>query len=221
MKKRKLIIFGLGQIADIAHEYFKYDSDYEVVAFTVDEKFIEASMKDNLPIVPFEKVEKYFPPDEYYMFIAISYKNMNSLRAQKYFEAKQKGYNLATYISSHAFVWNNVKIGEGSFVFEGNVLQPFVVIGNNTILWSGNHIGHHSKIGDHCFITSHVVISGNVEVGNYSFIGVNATIVNNVKIGERNFIGAAVLISKNTKPNSSYIAHSNKPVDIPPEKFLR
>lgn len=221
MKDYKLVIFGTGQIAEVAYEYFKYDSEYDVVAFTLDESFIESETKEGLPVVPFERVERFFPPDDYQMFIAISYRDMNNLRAQKFFEAKRKGYKMATYVSSHAFVWRNVKIGEGSFIFENNVLQPFVTVGNNTIIWSGNHIGHHSKIGNHCFITSHVVISGNVEVGDYTFIGVNATIANNVKIGERNFIGAAALISRNTKPNSTYVVRPTKPIDLPPERFLR
>ncbi len=39
MKNKKLVIYGIGETADIAYEYFKHDSDYEVVAFTVDNEF--------------------------------------------------------------------------------------------------------------------------------------------------------------------------------------
>ena len=35
----KLVIFGAGEFAHIAHEYFSHDSDYEVVAFVVDDAF--------------------------------------------------------------------------------------------------------------------------------------------------------------------------------------
>ena len=34
--KKRLVIFGAGDIAQLAHFYFSSDSDYEVVAFTVD-----------------------------------------------------------------------------------------------------------------------------------------------------------------------------------------
>ena len=33
--KKRLVIFGAGDIAQLAHFYFSTDSDYEVVAFTV------------------------------------------------------------------------------------------------------------------------------------------------------------------------------------------
>ena len=77
----------------------------------------------------------------------------------------------ASYVSPRAFVWRNVKLGEHCFIFENNVLQPFVNIGDNVVLWSGNHIGHHSKIGDHCFVSSHVVVSGFCDIGANCFLG--------------------------------------------------
>ena len=48
-------------------------------------------------------------------------------------------------------------IGENTFIFEANVVQPGVTVGDNVVLWSGNHIGHDSVIEDHCFIASHAV----------------------------------------------------------------
>src|SRR5918993_63663 len=92
--------------------------------------------------------------------------------------AKAKGYTPASYISPRAFVWRNAVIGEHCFIFEDNVVQPFVTIGDNVVLWSGNHVGHHSRVGSHTFVSSHVVISGFVEVGESTFLGVNASIAN-------------------------------------------
>lgn len=36
---KKLVIFGLGEIAELACYYFTEDSDYQVVGFTVDEDY--------------------------------------------------------------------------------------------------------------------------------------------------------------------------------------
>jgi ssRNA-specific RNase YbeY (16S rRNA maturation enzyme) len=36
---KKLIIFGAGQIAELAHYYFTHDSAYDVVAFCIDEDY--------------------------------------------------------------------------------------------------------------------------------------------------------------------------------------
>ena len=199
----KVIIFGIGQIAEIAHFYLTNDSKHEVVAFTVDKEFIDKDSFNELPVVAYEELVEKYPPDEYKMFIPISYKKVNKLRAEKFADAKAKGYECVSYISSKA-TYYNTPIGENCFIFENNVIQPFTKIGDNCILWSGNHIGHHTTIENHCFLASHVVVSGNVTIGESSFLGVNCTIADNVSIGKSNVIGSSAVIFKNTDDNSVY-----------------
>lgn len=202
--KKKLIIIGAGEFAEIANEYFSADSDYEVIAFSVENSFIKEKTLANKPIVPYEDIEKNYPPSDYYLFIAIPSSNLNRLRTRFYLDAKLKNYKFATYISSRAFIWKNVKIGENTFIFENNVIQPFVSIGNNCILWSGNHIGHRTVIHNNVFIASHAVISGYCIVHDNCFIGVNSTLVNNIKIARDCVIGAGALISKDTQEKEIY-----------------
>lgn len=197
MKRKKLIIFGDSAFAEIAYEYFTCDSEYEVVAFTVSKEYLTKTTLFNLPVVPFEDIEKEYKPDEYEMHIALVYNTLNRIRIKFYNEAKQKGYTLANYISSRAFVWRNVEIGDNCFVFEDNTIQPFVKIGSNNVFWSGNHIGHHSVIGSHNFISSHVVISGFCNIGDANFMGVNSTMGNNLSVGNDCLIGSSVHIVKN------------------------
>jgi len=208
-KSKKLIIFGLEDFADIAYEYFTYDSDYEVVAFTADSSYIKEPSKFNLPVIDFETIEKAYRPEDYYFFSAIVYSNLNKTRRDICHKAKQKGYKLASYISSRAFVWRNIQIGEHCFVFENNTIQPFVSIGDNTILWSGNHIGHHSKIGNHCFVTSHVVVSGWSVIEDYCFIGVNTTLANNTSIGSNSWVSHGTSLNGRIPANSLIKANSS------------
>jgi sugar O-acyltransferase (sialic acid O-acetyltransferase NeuD family) len=203
-RKTPLVIIGASAFGQIAYEYFTHDSPYEVVAFSVEREYLTEKALFDIPIVPFDELPKRFPPKQHAVFTALTYARMNRVRSRLYREAKALGYPFATYVSSKAFVWRNVEIGENSFVFENNVVQPFVSIGDNVVLWSGNHIGHHSKIGDHCFLASHVVVSGFVDVGEYCFIGVNATIANNLTIGPSCLIGAGAIILKDAPPATVY-----------------
>lgn len=216
--KKKLIIFGLGDLARIALLYFNQTTQYEVVAFTLSKSYISSDHYLNFPLIPFETVHLDYPPDEVDMFIAIGYSDLNKIRARFYQEAKQKGYHLASYISPHATVLTD-QIGDNVFIFEDNTIQPFVKIGNNVILWSGNHIGHDAIIHDHCFITSHVVLAGWTVVGAHSFIGINATIRDKVSIGEKNIIGAGALITKNTEAGKIYKTKPAELTDLSSEKF--
>jgi sugar O-acyltransferase (sialic acid O-acetyltransferase NeuD family) len=202
MKTKKLILFGDSAFAEIAYEYFTFDSEYEVVAFTVSKEYLSKEKLFGLPVIPFEHIENYYPPKDYQMHIALVYNSLNRVRLQFYTEAKVKGYTLANYISTRAFVWRNVELGDNVFIFEDNTIQPFVKIGSNNVFWSGNHIGHHSKFGSHNFISSHVVISGFCEIGNNNFLGVNTTVGNNISIGSDCFLGSAVHIVKNISDGS-------------------
>jgi sugar O-acyltransferase (sialic acid O-acetyltransferase NeuD family) len=146
---------------------------------------------------------------------------LNRLRTRLAAAAKAKGYKLASYISSKAFVWFNVELGEHCFVFEDNTVQPFVKIGDNVVLWSGNHIGHHSTLQNNCFISSHVVISGYCDVGENTFIGVNASVANNINIGKDNWIGPGMTIMKNTEPGMLFKAEHSEPAKISATRFFK
>lgn len=212
--KNEIIIFGLGEQAEIAYFYFNRDSDYEVIAFTVNESYVVGKEFCGLPIVPFENIEEKYPVTEYKMFIAVGYKQLNRVRALKYREAKQKGYELVSYISSKATVLNDDDFGDNCFILEDNTIQPFVKIGNNVILWSGNHIGHHSKVCDNCFITSHVVVSGRVIIKENTFIGVNSTVRDYLTIGEDVIIGAGSLVMKDVPAQGVLISPMTKPANF-------
>lgn len=204
MKKDKLIIVGDSAFAEISYEYFTHDSEFEVVAFSVEREYLKRESLFDLPIVPFEEVERAYDPGCHKIFVAITYIQLNRVRTRLCSEARGKGYGLATYVSSRAFAWDNASIGENCFIFENNVIQPFVNIGDNVIIWSGNHIGHHSTVHDNCFISSHAVISGFVEIGENCFIGVNSTIGNQVNIARDCVIGAGALILKDTEAGKVY-----------------
>lgn len=219
--KKPLVIFGAGDIAQLAHFYFSADSNYEVVAFTVDAAYLSGTEFCGLPVVPFEELPSRYSPDTHEMFIALSYSKLNEVRKEKYLAVKALGYRLASYISSHATVLNEGRIGDNCFIFEDNTIQPFVTIGNNVTLWSGNHIGHHSIIHDHCFIASHVVISGGVEIGESCFIGVNATLRDHIKVGPKCVIGAAALLLADAETEGVYFGQATERAKVPSSRLRK
>jgi sugar O-acyltransferase (sialic acid O-acetyltransferase NeuD family) len=218
---RKLVIVGDSAFAEIAAEYFSCDSSYELAAFSVERAYLRKSTLAGLPVVEFETLDQYYSADTHDVFVAVTYGELNRLRTRLAAGAKAKGYRLASYISSRAFVWRNAVLGEHCFVFEDNTLQPFVKIGNNVVLWSGNHIGHHSVIEDNCFISSHAVVSGFAHIGANSFLGVNCAISNNVHIGSDNWIGPGVTILKDTADGSLYGATQPEPARVSAPRFFK
>lgn len=208
---KNLVVFGKGNIADLAIWYFNSDTDYKVIAQCAHLDHINHEEDTDRGIVDFYTVPEIASPEEAEMFIAIGYSKVNSARRGIFLEAKEMGYTLASYVSSKASVLSEKPIGENCFILEDNTIQPFAEIGENVTLWSGNHIGHHSKIGNHTFVTSHVVVSGNVNIGEQCFLGVNSTIRDGIELGDRTVVGAGSLVMKSAPPDSVFIPKPTQP----------
>jgi sugar O-acyltransferase (sialic acid O-acetyltransferase NeuD family) len=210
----KVIIFGLQDTAQLAHYYLTTDSGHEVVAFSVNESYINGmDVFCGLPVVPFEKIEEIYSPEEYAFFVPMTYRRMNNDRKAVYEAVKAKGYSCISYVNSKTTIADNVQIGENCFILEDNTIQPFVKIGNNVVIWSGNHVGHHSTIKDHVFLTR-VVISGNCVIENNCFLGANSTVRDFVRMGEYTFVSLGAKIIENTEAFSVYVEQGSRKINI-------
>ncbi|HEV7407070.1 MAG TPA: acetyltransferase [Bradyrhizobium sp.] len=205
MTTQQIIVFGAGEIAELADFYFTHDSGYEVAGFTVDSAYLKATEFRGRPVVAFEDVAEKFPPERYRFFVAVSYARLNAVRAEKVAAARAKGYRLVSYLSSHATVFDGFDLKDNCFILEDNTIQPFARVGANVTLWSGNHIGHHSTIEDDVFLASQVVVSGGVRIGQGSFVGVNVTIRDHVTVGRQCVLGAGALVLED-QPDFSVVA---------------
>lgn len=206
----KIVLFGAGKIADVVYFQLTNDSPHEVVAFSVDGAHLSTNEKWGLPVTAFEDLINLYPPDDFKMMIAVGYHDLNRFRAGKYHEAKAKGYELISYVSSRASNIHNIEIGDNCLVLENAVLQPCTRLGNNVFFWNGNHLGHHARVDDHCYIAGQAIIAGSSVVEEYCFVGINATIGHEVIIGHRSFIGAGSLITK-TIPSKSVLITGDTP----------
>lgn len=219
---KKVVIFGIGDAAQLAHYYFTRDTVHEVIAFCVDRDYVPSeAMFCGLPVVPFEELHILYPPCEYVLFVALGYSKVNELRREKYEAVKAIGYELISYVSSKATILNDGRIGDNCFILEDNTIQPFVTIGNNVTLWSGNHIGHHSTISDHCFLASHIVVSGHVTLGEACFIGVNATFRDHITVGNQCVVGAGTLILSDIEAAGLYIGTATQRSQVPSTKVRK
>jgi len=218
---KEVVIFGINDFAELAHYYLTNDSKYDVVAFSVNKKYKEGiETFKGLPVIDFESIEYAFSPDKFLFFAPMAPSKMNSLREDVYNSIKSKGYDLISYVSSKATVFNT-QFGENCFVLENNTIQPFVKVGDNVVMWSGNHIGHHSEIKNHVMFTSHVVLSGHCTVEDYCFLGVNATIRDNVILSKGTLVAMASSITKNTEEWGVYVGVPGKKLENKSSKDLK
>lgn len=199
------ILFGNGQNAALALASLSQDLRYQVVAFTVDRAYMKSDSYKDLPLVAFEDVESLYPPATHIMHISVSYRQVNQLRAQKYEQAKEKGYSLLTHINARAVVPPDLSIGDNCLIGPSNI-APYVEIGNNVVIASGCVVGHHTVIGDHCYVAPGAVISGSVVVEPYCFIGAGAVVRDRIIVRRASVVGAGAVILEDTEEKGVYLA---------------
>jgi len=213
-----LIIFGTGKIAQVLYSFLKKENN--IVAFTMDRNKMDEKTFFDIPIIPFDEIQDFYPPEQYKMLVSVGYLRMNKFREEKCIEAKQKGYDLINYIHSSVEWHDNIEIGENNIIMDHVSIQPFVKIGNNNFCWSNSVVAHHSIVENNCWITSGVTISGGTTIKSNAFLGVNASIGNKITIERENFIGANTLISKNTKEKEVFVSRDGEKFKLDSERFL-
>ncbi len=215
------IIYGNGAMAKVVYSYAKHTM--KVAAFTVDDVCIEEGVETfcGLPLVPFSWVEEAFPSHHYQMLIAMGFIDMNTLRQQKYLEAKAKGYQFTNYIHP-SFMWHDeVEIADNCIILDHVSIHPGCKIGHSTFISSNTNIGHDCIIENSTWINAGVSIAGGCHIGAGSFFGVNAALGHGVTLGERNFIAANSLLTKDTQDNQVWISESAQLFKLKSQAFLK
>jgi sugar O-acyltransferase (sialic acid O-acetyltransferase NeuD family) len=217
----KLVLFGNGRGASVAHRFLAKDTPHEIVAFTVDQRFITERTYRGLPLVPFEEVQRHYPPEDHRMLILLGYQHMNGLRATKYQQAKSKGYTLESYVASDIFRVEPIVVGENCFVMDNQSISLDVRIGNDVVMWSSNHLGDGTSVGDHAWISSHVTVAANVNIGERAFLGIGATVSGRVTVGREGFVGADVLVSTDVPAGAVRVAGQAEDLAVNSNVFMR
>jgi sugar O-acyltransferase (sialic acid O-acetyltransferase NeuD family) len=201
---KPVVIFGESVFAGLVWHVLTHDTPLDVAAFTVDRAYLRGDRHHGLPVVAFEEVQERFPPGEFQMLVPVGGRGANGLRRDRYLQAKAKGYEFVTYISSRALVAPGAQIGENCMIFEGAAVQAMASIGANCIVRTLANISHHVRLGDHGFVAASAVVGGGATIEERCFLGLGSVVRDGVTVAERNVIGAGAVVTRDTEPNGVY-----------------
>lgn len=178
-----------------------------VAGFTVDGQRMDTTVFEGLPLVDFETLEANFPPQDYRLLIPMGYVQVNGIRRSRYEQAKQRGYTLASYVSSRASVWPDLQVGDNVLIYEHAIIQPFARVGNNCIIRSGAHVSHHCEVGNHVFVAAEVAMASACKIGEQAILGVGAVLRDGLHVAERSFVGAGAVVVADTQADGVYVGN--------------
>ena len=104
------------------------------------------------------------------------------------------GFTLSTLISPAACISPSARLGHGSVIMAGAILNAEATIGDLTIINTNASVDHDCKIGRVVHIAAGCVLAGNVTIGDRSFIGAGATIIPGVTLGDDVIVGAGACV---------------------------
>jgi sugar O-acyltransferase (sialic acid O-acetyltransferase NeuD family) len=217
---KKVVIFGTTEIAKLACFYFRDDSEYEVVAFTVDRRYRESETLLGLPVVAAETLTDTHPPAAFAMFVGISYSSANRSRAAVYVRFKQLGYHFATYVNSHSSVLTK-DLGENVLVMDNVTIQASTKVGNDVIFAPNAMVCHDCEVHDHVYVGPGACLCGYNVVGEYSVIGACAVIAPRVHLGKENLIGVGARILSSTGDDEAYLTSATPKSKMAASRALR
>lgn len=176
----RLLIYGSGDFAPTVIELVRA-CGHEAVGL-IDDTRVGPDVLGSL-----EQVMQSHPPQDYGIALAIGYKNLAG-RWIAWLRARAAGYDAPVLIHPRAYVADSARVGAGSMVMAGALVDVRASVGAATVLWPGVCVNHDSSIGANCFISPNATLCGFVQLGENSFVGAGAAVADRSQVPPSSFI---------------------------------
>lgn len=193
MKNKKIILVGGGGHCEAVIDVIELSGDYEIIGI-IDVKEKVGSEVLGYKVIGTDEDIKDLKKEVDYAFITIGHIYSAEKRKNIYNLLKVNGFTIPTIISPKSYVSKHAKIGEGTIIMHGAILNAGAVIGRNCIVNSMALIEHDAVVGDFCHISTGAIVNGGVKVGDFTFVGSNAVTKQYIEIPSNSFIKAGSLV---------------------------
>ena len=220
-QKNKLVIIGTGETSSIAMEIATSQGIHEICGFSQETDSTLPQTHHGLPLVPLDEIRNHFPPEQYQVFVAISFVWLNQPRCRIYQQLAAQHYVFANIISPLAHVAPSAQLGTNLLIYDFASVGTAAVVGNNTTLCSHSIVSHSSHIGAHNYFAAGATTGGFCHTGERCFIGLRATLSDNADLQDDSIVSAASFLAKGKYPPGIYVGNPAKRQDINMNDFLR
>jgi len=199
-KQSALIVYGAGGHARVAIEAARAAGLSPTLVLDDSPK---ADRLAGLPVIAARSAQW----DELGAFRFVIAIGENSTRARLFEELKKRGGVPETIRHPFSWISPSAKIGAGTVVFGGVVVNADVTIGENCILNTGCSVDHDGNVGAHSHLCPGVRLAGAVTIGEGAMLGTGAICIPGIKIGSDAKVGAGSVVVRDL-PNGC-VAYGN------------
>jgi sugar O-acyltransferase (sialic acid O-acetyltransferase NeuD family) len=188
------VIWGTGGHARVVADIVRLGSDYELVGFLDDvypnrhgQRFCDAPVLGGK-----EQLGKLMAQGIRRLILAFG---DNASRSRIATDIVAGGFTLGRALHPHATVAADVRIGDGTVVMAGAVLNPNATLGESVIINTCASVDHDSVLGNAVHLSPGAHLAGAVRVGDESWIGLGAVVLEGRSVGERTIVGAGAVVT--------------------------
>ena len=196
---KKIILIGAGGHCNSCIDVIELEKKYKIVGL-VDKKVKIKNQK--YKILENDRNLKMLLSKSKFAHITLGQINNSKKREELFYNLKKIGYKFPSIISPLAYVSPKAKIGEGTIVMHGAIINRGAEIGKNSIINSKALVEHDAIVGNNCHLATRSTLNGGVFLGSNSFIGSHTVLKQNIKVGKNCFVNANLFVNKNIKNNS-------------------
>lgn len=195
----KIIILGKGGHSRSLVDIIEKEGKYEVAGYVMNENHHQAE-GEGYPVIGNDAdLGQIFQSGIRNAAIGIGYLGKSDLRERLWAELKTIGFQLPGICDPSAILAKGVKLGEGTMVGKGAIVNTNASVGKMCIINTGAIIEHDCEVGDFSHISVGSILCGNVKIGKSVFVGANSTVIQGINIGNRCIIGAGTTVRKNVE----------------------
>ena len=190
-----LVIWGTGGHARVVADIVRGGSEYEIAGFLDDvypdrhgQRFCDA-----LVLGGREQMGKLMAQGTQHVILAFG---DNASRTRIAGELVAGGFILGRAVHARATVAADVRIGAGTVVMAGAVVNPNTTLGENAIINTSSSVDHDCVIGNAVHVSPGAHLGGRVRVGDEAWIGLGAVVLEGRTVGERTIVGAGAVVTR-------------------------
>lgn len=198
---KKIIIIGASGHAKVIIDIIELEGKYEIFGLVDSFKEIDSKIF-NYSVIGTEKdIPKLINEHNVYGGIIAIGDNFTRMSMFQEISSYNINFKFIKAIHPSAIIGKDVKIGDGSCIMAGVVLNSDAKIGKQCIVNTKSSIGHEVKVKDFSSISPGVTIGGLTEISKCSAISIGATILEGIKIGKHTVVGASSMVNKDIGDN--------------------
>lgn len=193
----KTVIVGARGHGKVILDILKQKQD--IIGFIDDDPTLHGSFVEGIPVIGSFSMLSEMLSEIDAGIVAIG---DNRIRSSIFEKMRILDINMISALHPRSIIAGNVRIGRGTTIAAGAIVNPGSEIGADCIINTGATVDHDNLIGSHVHISPGVNLAGNVSIGEYSHIGIGAAVINGINIGKNVTIGAGAAVIRDIPDNT-------------------